>query len=269
MTGEHQRGVELIESAFAAARNTGSPDWRSMTSAVLKNRILDLTDREFDEADWGADSFRAFLGQFDDILRVDPSKRPAQVTLLEERSSSTVGSAPSPVLDLGRERQIRRDLWNAVMDFSSGCAYGWDCDRAVPIGLDDTSDMLLLPTLSKEEFKGWREDFVKRQVADGTDAETLDLWLKQEGAMKDLPGGLRIKWVVELKRRVLERLQGWFSEKNSQPPSDLIVDEEERGSDDASTEALRELVLATVRAMNADELQALCLPPAAVLRSRR
>lgn len=112
MTGEHERGVELIESAFAAARNTGSPGWRSMTSAVLKNRILDLTNREFDEADWGADSFRAFLGQFNDILRVDPSKRPMQVTLLEERSASIEGSTLSPVLDLGRERQIRRDLWN-------------------------------------------------------------------------------------------------------------------------------------------------------------
>ncbi len=269
MTGEHERGVKLIESAFAAARNTGSPGWRSMTSAVLKNRILDLTNREFDEADWGADSFRAFLGQFNDILRVDLSKRPMQVTLLEERSASIEGSNLSPVLDLGRERQIRRDLWNAVMDFSSGCDYGWDGEKAVPLELDDTSDILLLPTLSKEEFEGWREDFVKRQVAEGANAEMLDRWLQQEGAMKDLPGGLRIKWVVELKGRVLERLQGWFSEKNSQPPSDLVVDEEERGSGDASTEALRELVLATVRAMSADELKALCLPPAAVLRSGR
>lgn len=269
MTGEHERGVELIKNAFAAAREAGSPEWRSMTSAVLKNRILDLTNREFDEADWGVGSFRAFLEQFVDVLSIDSSKRPARVTLLEEGSAGTAQGASSP-LDLGRDRQIRRDLWNAVMDFSrEGREYRWDGEKAIHVEIGEASHMALLPTLSPEEFEAWREDFAKRQSASGVDAETLDRWLREKGAMKDLPGGPRIKWVIELKRRVLERLQGWFSEEGLQPPSDLIVDERGYGSGNTSTEALREFVLATVREMSSDELEALRLPAVAMLRSRR
>ncbi len=47
-----------------------------MTLAVLKNRVLDHTDRSFDEARWGAGSFREFVGMFPEVVSVDSSTRP-------------------------------------------------------------------------------------------------------------------------------------------------------------------------------------------------
>ncbi len=49
----HAAGARLIFAAFAQARDSGREDWRRMTLAVLKNRILGLTDCDFSGAlDW-------------------------------------------------------------------------------------------------------------------------------------------------------------------------------------------------------------------------
>ena len=44
---------DLLVAAFESARATGKRDWNTMTAAVLKNRVLHLTSRSFDEAALG------------------------------------------------------------------------------------------------------------------------------------------------------------------------------------------------------------------------
>ena len=63
-----------------------------MTIAVLKNRLLDLTAREFTEARYGATSFKDFVSHYPDILQLDDSVFPPVVELCgveADRMSST------------------------------------------------------------------------------------------------------------------------------------------------------------------------------------
>ncbi len=51
---EHADVRALILAAFKQARAKGKPDWEVMTTAVLKNRILQLTGLSFNPNDYGA-----------------------------------------------------------------------------------------------------------------------------------------------------------------------------------------------------------------------
>lgn len=109
----------LIKKAFDKARESGRPDWHRMSVAVLKNRLLDLTDRTFREADYGVSSFREFVTQHDDFLELDESTTPPVAAL----KNAVFERQPDP----GSERsRIRSDLWWAVLNFSSQQKYFWD-----------------------------------------------------------------------------------------------------------------------------------------------
>ena len=56
-----QEAQQLIVSAYERARSSGKLDWNKMTMAVLKNRLLDLTQGAFDETTYGATSFTDFV----------------------------------------------------------------------------------------------------------------------------------------------------------------------------------------------------------------
>ena len=116
----------LIVSAFQEARRLGKQDWRRMTTAVLKNRLLDLTGRRFNEAQYGATSFMEFVSHFPDILQADDSVFPPIVELYggnADRKSSLGGDHTQGAY------HIRSDLWQAALDYSSGTTYVWDLDR--------------------------------------------------------------------------------------------------------------------------------------------
>ena len=74
---------ELVERAFDAARDKGKPEWHRMHLAVLKNRLLLLSDREFDETQHGASNFRQFVADLNDLLRLDLDTTPPMVELRE------------------------------------------------------------------------------------------------------------------------------------------------------------------------------------------
>lgn len=274
MTGkQHEEGVQLIRNAFSRARETGAPEWRTMTAAVLKNRILDLTSRAFDEADWGASSFRVFLEQFDDVVAVDASTRPPRVTIREDATALAPSSERDGLPDIGPQKRVRADLWNAVLDYSGRWAYLWDDGRvtkAVPDRLPAGGKVL--PSLTKAEFKGWRSDFLDRIGGEHAGAQPfLRNWLEREEPLATLPPEFRIPWVVELKGRVLKRLQDWFRDNNVIPPLDLVVGEDEtlQASQGKGAEDLRQYVLAAVREMTAAELGALQLPASVAFRVKR
>jgi hypothetical protein len=274
---QHERGAELIRAAFDRARESGAPEWRTMTTAVLKNRILDLTDRGFAESDWGAPSFGGFLKLFPDVVTLDLAGRPPRATLVSEEAPAAAPTEAEPgQREIGPRRRIRGDLWSAVLDYSSPGEYWWDGSRAVrvkPGSSLEGAEARRLPTATQEEFKAWRAEFVKRKSEESPGAGAfLHSWLDREEPLTALPGTFRIPWVVELKRRVLDRLEDWFTVNEIAPPPDLLIDESapppgSSGSGDPSS--LRDYVLAVVGQMTREELEALNLPVSALLRVKR
>jgi hypothetical protein len=257
----HERGAELIRAAFERARKSGASEWQTMTPAVLKNRLLDATNRTFDESDWNASSFAEFLEQFDDVVDSVPYSRPPQIKLVQDESSS----APQEIRDIGSRRRIRPDLWDAILDYSSDLRYFWDGTRAVKIAPGEVSAGVELPTLDKSEFSEWRREFVRREGAKHPPARVrLVSWLEKDQPLVALPRPLRTSWVVELKMRVVGRLEDWFQAKGIAPPDDLVYDDELAESPDA--DPLRERVLAAVRAMTREELETLQLPATVLMR---
>lgn len=265
-TKTHEQGVQLIRSAFELARESGSADWQTMTTAVLKNRLLDLTDREFEEADWGAQSFRDFISQFSDVVEAVPGTRPPEVRLLDDLPLSSDSVRGREPLDLGAGRNIRSDLWNAILDYSSGRKYWWNGERAISEEDAETPGKLL-PTLDEDEFKTWRQEFVQQQSVENSErASLLYGWLERAGPLAELPTSVRIPWVIELKRRVLTRLQAWFEAEDIPLPVDIVTDSQPKKRTD--TEVLRDQVLAVVRSMGREELESLMLPATVLLRPR-
>ena len=244
---KHEEGAELIRKAFAVARESGTPEWQTMTTAVLKNRLLDLTKRSFQESDWGASTFREFIEQFEDVVRLNLETRPSEVSLL---GPSYPDGALAPVgRDIGPQRRIRRDLWEAVLDYGSGNRYVWDgADaQAIPAGADLPVKGKLLPTLSEEEFKEWRASFVTEQSAKRPEvASLLYGWLERGEPLGVLPTFVRVPWVVDLKLHVLGRLEQWFQREGLSPPEDLVV-EEPSDAGKGDTDVLRERILDAVR----------------------
>ncbi|HET7484352.1 MAG TPA: hypothetical protein VFJ64_03155 [Solirubrobacterales bacterium] len=263
----HERGAELIRAAFERARESGLEGWMTMTPAVLKNRILDATDRTFDESKWGASSFAEFLRQFDDVVVPVPDSRPPQVMRIQSQPAAAPQDTDGdPALNIGPKRRIRKDLWEAILNYSSDLPYYWDGVRAVKVSPDEARTDMKLPTLAKHEFSQWRRDFVARESArQPATAARLATWLEKEQPLVALPRGLRTAWVIDLKTRVFTRLEDWFGSKGIAPPVDLVYEEEPEETPD-SVDPLRELVLAAVQVMKREELEALQLPAAVLMR---
>ena len=270
-----QSARELVLRAYAAAKATGRQDWRTMTIAVLKNRLLDLTDRAFDEAEWGATSTRDFVESLAPMITLDQSTRPTSVVL--NPGVDVADLEPGVASETARKRgdwRIRQDLWEAVLDCVSGSAYVWDGDRAVAVDpeLVDAAGALLLPTVTGDELGGWREAFAA-DLSGSIDEETrpaLEHWRQSPATSQMLPPRYRNRWYGVLKRHVRGRLDTWFAEHAVEPPGGWIqqtsVQRVEPGDD---TEHLRNAVLRAVRVMTRGELEALAIPATAVARLLR
>ncbi|HUX86151.1 MAG TPA: hypothetical protein VNF73_14700 [Candidatus Saccharimonadales bacterium] len=255
-------GRELIRRAFEQARAKGKDDWREMTTAVLKNRLLALTSGTFKEQDWGANSILEFAEEFPDIVAVDRSHPFPRVTYVEAKASSLSGRHD-------RGRRLRPDLWNALFDYSRGVPYVW----RLPSGpaearadMEETNDPVL-PTLSEEELGDWRRAFAAAQTSDMGDDDRgrLEEWRRLGLPTKFLPSGLQGSWNLELRSRASDRLEGWFREHGLDLPPDLLI-RPALQLHDPEADALRQLLHASIDRMTDDELRAVQLPAAVVLR---
>src|SRR5260221_3367596 len=148
--GNTSNGVDadlrrLIRKAFEVARQTDREDWQQMSVAVLKNRLLDITDRTFNERDYGARSIGELVRKVPDMLLVYENTRPLLVKLLSTESP-TDESLPTD------DSRIRSDLWRAVIDYRSGQRYVWNGSVAVPQPEVTTVDPggYILPTITAE-----------------------------------------------------------------------------------------------------------------------
>ena len=258
----------LIKRAFGQARASGKPDWYRMTTAVLKNRLLSLTERAFDEADYEAGSFTSFIRKHNDIVSVDDSVFPPIVELLTQESEVLEARDISPTSTRPR---VRSDLWTAVTDYTSDTKYVWDTDdrRARPWQISDEGP--IIPGISRSEHQQWREEFIEAIKAsiDITSEEESQtrVWVQQRRPTSKLPPALISKWNAFVRDEVHDYLLNWFEKSGLEAPSDLMMTSTVRATRKASdSEALRKLVNRVVSEMTEHELAQLELPARAVLR---
>jgi hypothetical protein len=276
MPAETKRDVRvLIREAFEQARNKGKQDWSQMTRAVLKNRILSITNGNFRESDYGAETFSDLLSTLTDLVTVDANRRPAIVSLVgagsgessvpEKTNTATSGEDDRSSEPPSADDRVRSDLWRAVMDFRSGDLYVWKDGEARATAGPDPGDRIL-PTLTPSEMKQWRLEFASavRGTQSAHDAARLDEWVDSSGRTSLLPARLRPVWNGTLKLKVWERLNEWFS-TDPNPPNVLLHGATERRQAYGETD-LRGFLLRAISHMNSDELAQVQLPASAARR---
>ena len=248
---------ELIRLAFEAAKGSGRPNWYRMDVGVLKNRILNVTNRGFRESDYGCTAFMEFVRSHSDILELDETRWPPSVTLKGVHEERELASEPV-------RKQVRPDLWRAVMDFSGDGRYVWDDDEGVakPAG-DDATGGPAMPTITVEQFTRW-----KRAFADSVDDAEIDNlfkdWVEKLRPTKLLAPRVRHRWNDYLKEEVEKHLRAWFQEQNLPHPLDLVKTRE--GIVRSPDDELRRRLIACVRSMTKEELERVQIPSTALLR---
>jgi len=235
-----------------------------MAIPVLKNRLLQLTNRDFREESYGAHSFRDFLRQQSDLLRVEETPLPGIVVLRSagiERSEAPIHKRAAP--------EISPDLWQAILDFSSGSKYLWDDSSQKARKAEKDESGIVLPTITADELDVWRSNFIQLHSPEDDDSRSkIDEWLKSRLPTHALPVSLRKLWNRDLTQRVRDRLNTWFAENELTAP--LQVDAAVAfGSPDKQLEQLRNFVIACVGRMSRQELEELRISPVVALRMTR
>ncbi len=229
-----------------------------MAIPVLKNRMLQITSRKFREADYGARSFRAFLRDASDLIEVQEAPLPGQVTLRSAAATELPSKESKP-------QDIRPDLWEAVLDFSSGTRYVWDREEARARRADEGELGLQLPTITAAEFDGWRRDFANQYGSgDEPTVKQLEHWRDLRLPTLALPPACRGPWNKYLKNQVKQHLAKWFEDNHLGEVPDLPI--RRRQAQDNELQELRDFVVRCVQQMSKAELEDLRLAPASVLR---
>ena len=258
----------LIREAFGAARRTNRPDWHLMTIAVLKNRLLVLTDGKFNESDYGAITFSDFVRQHMDVIDVDWSVFPPVARL--RKAETTPGAEPESTFF--ERTRIRGDLWRAVLDYEGGHRYVWDASRRQARPAEEGDEGLDIPTATREIIAGWREKFVEETegtVESEVDRERLHNWMREALGTRFLPYQLQGAWSGRLKDEVENTLRGWFRSSNLEEPSDLtyaVGGPSLALESQARINSLRDLIVECTRMMSLNELRAVNLPASVVER---
>jgi hypothetical protein len=253
---------ELVRAAFAAARKSGKPDWDRMTTAVLKNRLLDLSAGSFKEQDHGARSILEFAKSLPELLVVDIEAFPPVVHLKESASPPTAPAA-------GPKAQIRPDLWRAILDYRSGLKYVWDSATSSALPAESEADnRLALPTITEAQFREWRREFVE-QVRSSNQQDTaliekLEGWAEKNLPTHLLPPPLRGKWNGVLKGHVQQCLDSWFATNQLEKVPAVVAPTQ--APEPVEKVQLRRTVQAVIDVMSESELGKLNLPASAIAR---
>lgn len=260
----------LVLQAFETARSSGRDDWRAMTVAVLKNRLLDLTDGAFKETDYAAPTFGYFVNLFPDLLEVEVQEKRQPLVRLRDTALPELTNLPSHKIPPAAYTRLRQDLWRAFFDFRSGRTYVWDVGRAVAEpGVPDATHVLV-PTLSPVEEAQWREEFLANLVdlLAPEEKAAASEWQEKRLGTDALPAQLRGPWNGYLRVHVEEKIRQFFESEGLDVPPDLLTTPEERPRSDraSDTARLRSFVQRCVNEMTHDELAALPLPAGVVLR---
>lgn len=233
-----QQALELVNAAFLQAQRKLGPDAKTMTLGVLKNRLLQITDRRFDTRDFGAMDMRTFLDMLspDVKVRLDsphgavslavPPAGPAGAPSAPKRPPDGSSAADQPPEEIfKRNGRNRRDLWLAIMDYTSGLTYVWDDRIGEARPSRGSEDLPLMPTLTAVEMGEWRRTFISdnKNELEGSDLAATQRWQELGLATAYLPAQLQKPWNKELALRVRQRLQEFFARLNPKGSSIAVA----------------------------------------------
>ena len=233
-----------------------------MSVAVLKNRLLDLTERSFRESDYGVTTFLEFVRKQSAILDIDVDQTPPIATFKE--------AVPAGVEPMSPRTRIRSDLWWGALNFSGEQSYVWDLsDHTARRESEAVKPGPIVPTLTEERFNGWKRAFAGTLDDDERD-DRIEQWAEQRLPASVLPPHVRHRWNEYLKKNVHAHLMSWFEEQHLSPPEDLL---QTLGADAAlvqlgRSEELRKRLIACVRAMTLEELERVQIPSSVLLRTK-
>lgn len=264
----------MVVEAFAVARDSGREDWREMTHAVLKNRLLDATKRGFNEIDYGAPTFGYFVSLFPDLLTTRVTDGGSVLVLIDANAITERVALPDLATVPPRRGRIRDDLWESFADFASGDVYVWDVAEGVALVGEPSEGFVEIPTLTPVEEADWRKNFVGAiggEVSESEGAALAD-WQARRLPSISLPPRLRGVWNGRLRSQMLAKIEMFFAGNSLTAPKDVLVSSDHhtsRGPRHQATFAteLRTLVQRCVAIMTDEELQALSLPVHVVLRA--
>ena len=94
---------ELVIQAFSDAKAKGKPDWRTMALSVLKNRILQRTNRGFREADYGVTTLRQLVELLPDLLVLEPGFPPSVSILVDVEDGRLANPKNGPTKLVGKD----------------------------------------------------------------------------------------------------------------------------------------------------------------------
>lgn len=208
-----KEAIHLVGKAFDQPRQKGRPDWNTMTSAVLNNRLLGITDRKFDARRYGAKDFQDLLVKLYPWVHV---MRKDNLLLVEWRGD--VVSKPSykaPSGTLLTAGGVRGDLWTSIIDYRSGKVYVWDTAKNQAREALPKEALPVLPTVTPDEMNEWRSEFLEMHKSNLAGAALVRAlrWKEQSLSAALLPESLQKQWNRELTQRVRRRLESFFGEQ--------------------------------------------------------
>jgi hypothetical protein len=194
------------------------------------------------------------------VIEVQETPLPGQVTL---RSAATAESVSEPKLP---QPDIRPDLWEAVLDFTSQNRYIWDAAEGRARAALPAEQGLQVPTITAEELDGWRREFSEQQrSADEPTLKQLERWRDSRLPTLALPPASRGLWNKYLKDHVRQRLERWFEENHLGSIPTRQITAGKPASDD-EVQKLRDFVIRCVQQMSRAELEELRIPPTSIMR---
>lgn len=259
-----EQALELVEAAFMQAQRKQGSSAKPMALAVLNNRLLQMTDRRFKPQDFGAKDLRAFVAMLSPVFRLDGEASrvvvervapPATVDGAERAARRPTASSPAiepkgtaaavvahrvnapATMQVAESGRIRKDLWQAIVDYSSGRTYVWDASVGLARVAQPHDLAPRMPTLSSVELDEWRLTFLEanRASLQGVALVNAQRWQEQRLSTNYLPFELQQAWNRELTLRVKQRLQEFFVN----PPTGEPAAEGPNGA--AREEAIREV----------------------------
>ncbi|MGH7869496.1 MAG: hypothetical protein ACREP9_18150, partial [Candidatus Dormibacteraceae bacterium] len=254
-----------VLAAFRQARASGRPDWYLMLAGVLKNRILQLSSREFREESFNEEHFLGVLAHYPHLISVESSHRPPLVELAPEfrRSVEDDVSTRQVTHTAGR---IRRDLWDAVLDYRRNETWVWDEDAKVAMPIPDPSaSSLRMPTVDDEKVRRWREEFatIVAENFSTTSQDELADWINNGRAIL-LPPYLKRDWSSFIKSKVRAQISDW-AKTNGIFLADLYEGIAPTARESEVVQ-LRALLTRAINSMSLEELHQLQIPITVVLR---
>lgn len=276
---------ELVLAAFERARASGKRDWQAMNVAVLKNRLLQITNGEFSHERYHATTMRQLVGRLPpELVELRPGP-PATVHLLDENAVAPAPVQPplqqAPTLPPTGEMpwrriRIRDDLWNAMLDYRGGEIYVLDPQSGLARPKEVTdSNLPEFPTVTESTVQQWRHEFAENLAlpAKAEKQSQLRAWAEGDGRMDDLPREFRGKWAESIKEHITSTLTAWFAANSIPVPADMHVAAESRGATNSvaieqvvETRRLRNTLVHALSLMSFEEMAALPIPAGVVAK---